>query len=453
MTLQSNRTEASLFVIALFLVVQLVSVLTPPFQSPDEPTHVMRAYLLGRGAIFLGEGKGETGGMVDEGLLDYMKCFLPFIGDYTKKSSRDIPSSCQNIHFTRTEKFVGLANTAVYFPLAYFPQAVALFAGEHLDWRVSRAYYFARILSSVATLAILWWALLLYRAPPACIALFVMPMCIFQLASASLDPVTFALAALVGALFLRGMNRDQTFESVEQAALAFSVLLLAISRIVYVVLIVLLFAISWRRRSLKLLASSLTVALLSTSWIMFVLQNVHELGAHLFFGPSNISSIEIAKFYLYNPLSLVAVFARTFSDGYLLGWHWRSFVGILAWLDTPVDSFVYMAYGVLLPLLVTVPVARRRFQNVDAGNILLAVGAAISLFLIFFLALVGWDLYPAAVIEGVQGRYFYPPLILLAYAITPRLQSLERKLSLFAITLVATASLIDVVIKLKLRFG
>jgi uncharacterized membrane protein len=44
--------------------------------------------------------------------------------------------------------------------------------------------------------------------------------------------------------------------------------------------------------------------------------------------------------------------------------------------------------------------------------------AAGMLFIVFFSVLVTWTPHPAAVIEGVVGRYFLIPGILIAYALT-----------------------------------
>ena len=38
--------------LGLFLITLAVSVLIPPMQSPDEPAHLNRAYLLSKGIIF-----------------------------------------------------------------------------------------------------------------------------------------------------------------------------------------------------------------------------------------------------------------------------------------------------------------------------------------------------------------------------------------------------------------
>ena len=60
-----------MFLAFLLLLVQAMSYLIPPFQSPDEFNHLKRAYLLSKGDIFLKSKDHPTGGNSDPGLLDY----------------------------------------------------------------------------------------------------------------------------------------------------------------------------------------------------------------------------------------------------------------------------------------------------------------------------------------------------------------------------------------------
>ena len=49
--------------IALFCLLSLVySAIVPPFQAPDEMTHVERAYLMGRGQLLLTSQHGSASG-------------------------------------------------------------------------------------------------------------------------------------------------------------------------------------------------------------------------------------------------------------------------------------------------------------------------------------------------------------------------------------------------------
>jgi uncharacterized membrane protein len=449
-----NRTPADQagirvmwFLFSVFVMVQVISWLTPPFQSPDEFNHFKRAYLLSRGSFLLKEMNLETGGMVDEGLLDYMNCFSKIPFDYAQKGDGAIPSKCRDVHFSGTDRFSRLPNTAFYFPVTYAPQAFAVVIGRYTALSVAETYYLARNFALLVTLALMWWAFMFHPPPPPCMALFVLPMSMFQFASASMDAVTFALTAFAAALFIRGMDRARTFDTYMHCSLAGAILLLATSRIAYVSLIIFLLIIYWRRRSWQFLASSFLVSIASMTWILLALKYVHGQAA------AAISSTQIAEYYSHNPLSLAAVFWRTLTNADLLMFYWSSFVGILGWLDTPLDSWVYLSTTALLLALAAVSIVMSRIPRCGDCSVALAAASVISVILIFFLALVGWNPHPAVVIGGIQGRYFYPPAILLAYAGPQRLDSSGRRISWCIVALIAIASITDVVQKLLLRYG
>jgi len=440
--------EAIAFLILMILAARLISLLTPPFQSQDEFNHVKRAYLLSRGAVFITERTIDTGAGIDEGLLAYMNCFkdLPF--NYSQKGGNSTALYCEEIHFTGTERFSELPNTALYFPLAYTPQAIAFIVGRWTNLSVSNTYYLARILVLTATSLILLWAFLLYPPPLASFVILSMPMSLFQFSAASLDSVSFALAALVAALFLAAMDTRHPFAVKSHAALAVSIFILITARLIFIPLIALPIAIYWRRRSWYYLVSASIVTAFAGAWIIFVLRTVH--GSAL--GYQRMPPISEAVYYLSHPIELLSVFWRTFTDPNMIRSYWVSFVGLLGWLDTPLDPWVYFAMTALtiFALLICFGAGQR---SLDAGSVApLAAAAIISLVFLFLFALVSWNSTGTRVIDGVQGRYFYPTAILLAYAFPWQASGPRRRICLWIIALTAGAAMNDVTQKLLSRF-
>jgi hypothetical protein len=70
-----SKRQIKIGLLLLFFFVVCISCFIPPLQSPDEPAHLSRAYLLSKGEIFLGVSDGVTGGKVDSGLLKYLDSF------------------------------------------------------------------------------------------------------------------------------------------------------------------------------------------------------------------------------------------------------------------------------------------------------------------------------------------------------------------------------------------
>lgn len=389
----------------------------PPFQSPDEFAHVKRAYLLSKGEVFLRARDGTTGGDIDTGLLAYMNVFERFPFQYDKKLTDAENRSSKRIVWSEKRQFSGLSNTAVYFPVLYLPQAMAITFGERIGLSVRHTYYFARVLSLAATLGLLWAALLTYPTPLIVIALFAIPMTMFQLGCASLDAITFGMCALTAALFKRGSDVGYSFDARMHLTLFICVLFLATARINLIALTLLPAVLYPMRGSRSYLISSATSLGLSFAWIVFALITVKGMPSR------ELSTIEVANYYLTHPGSLLRIFLNTLGDAEILKSYWAMFIGVLGWLDTPLDSYVYVLFGLLLFILSVVSLRYDKISLFNAGSLSLSCAALVSLAFLFLIELLTWTSYPAKVIDGIQGRYFTPILILLGYSMFGRSMS------------------------------
>lgn len=119
-------------------------------------------------------------------------------------------------------------------------------------------------------------------------------------------------------------------------------------------------------------------------------------------------------------VALAAVFLRTAADWDTQKQYWTMFVGVLGWVDTPLGSADYLVFGILLLGLAAISIQIRKSAFLGQDVLALVAGSVASLFLIFFIQLVSWTPHPAQVIVGVQGRYFYPVLILLGFSLFGR---------------------------------
>ena len=444
-----SRKQAMLLIAGLFILTRIFGSLTPPFQSPDEFNHIKRAYLLSKGVLALGSREGHTGAGIDEGLLAYMDCFQQIPFDYGAKVDSSTVSTCEEIHYTDKRRFSDLSNTAMYFPLLYAPQAVALFFGERAGLTVSNSYYLARLFSSCATLALLMWALIICPVPPAALAIFLMPMCLFQLSSASLDAMTFGTTALAASLFLTGSRREISFNATLHAVLAMCLFLLATSRIIYVAVIPLLLVLYRIRRSPVYVISFAAVLGLSLAWIMFVLTTVHGQGAIT----QATSSSEIIKYYVTHPHAYFGAVFRTLTDPSTVRGYWQMFVGVLGWLDTPIGFFAYLAFAIELLAILMVSNSAVSFRSLTYAHLALVCAAAAALLLLFLVGLSAWTPFPATLIEGIQGRYFYPVALLFLFACsTGHRSGMWITLSFALLALTAASSLELAVPRLLARY-
>jgi uncharacterized membrane protein len=441
---------------ALFLLVTAVSRLIPPFQSPDEFYHLQRAYLLAHGKVILGQSSGMTGGRFDTGLLDYMRNFQDarwFAHDNAQLRALASPQAClaTTIEWSGTSRFERVPNTAVYFPLPYAPQALALLIGERSGLTISKSYHLARLFSLIAALALLWCALIAYPVPPFVLALFVTPMTLVQLGSASLDAVSFATCVLAAALFSRGCDRRCSFGPGLHVALFACLLTLATSRTNLIVLTLLPAILYLTRRERAHVMSSAVLVMLALAWTVFAQRTVNSGNGH-----DPVISRALVYYYTTHLDALLQVLIATITNPDALKAYWQMFVGVTGWAGFEVlgrhsimwvggllDSRVYAAWAVLLPLLAALSLQRRRTRLIAPASLALVIGAMTSCVLLFLIELVTWTPHPATLIAGVQGRYFTPLLILCGFAVfNGEMSPIARRAVLGILLVLTTVSIV-----------
>jgi|GEM_PF-900597 uncharacterized membrane protein/Tfp pilus assembly protein PilF len=432
---------------SLFLIVLSISYLIPPFQSPDEFNHLKRAYLLSQGDVFLHNKDNVTGGYIDSGLLDYMALFVDIPFNYDHRIYSNLLLSAKHVQWSGKRDFSGLPNTALYFPLPYIPQALAFIVGQNSRMTVSNTYYLARFFSLTATLTLLGCALLLYPAPLIVIVAFIIPMSLFQLASASLDSVSFAICVLAASLYMRGVDNKYSFNKFMLYALTVCVFALATSRCNLFLLTLLPGFIYINRRSSSYLLHSAIVFIVALAWIVYSTITVQGIPA------SELSTKGIVFYYLHHPIRFCDVIYATISNKPILISYWQTFVGILGWLDTPLGSDVYVAFAVLLCILAGVSFQRNTACLINWRKGLFIGVTIASGFLVFVVLLAGYTPHPAHVVACVVGRYFTTFFILLCYAIFDRrLSRIEFRLGLIIIFLMLCLSIAGMSSRLLTRY-
>ena len=417
-----QRYFSTLTVAWIFVLGILVSIVVPPFQSPDEFEHITRAYLLGKGNIVLAAPSGQSsGGMVDTGLTRYMDMFspLPFKSE-RKLSSKEI-SEAQEISWTGSEVLRPALGMAYYFPGIYAVHMLGLKFGEWLNLSVDTSYKLCRLFLLFSTCLILFYSFQLYRPPAVVLALLVIPMSLFQFASASLDGIATALAIFIISVCLNAQVTKEAFKSGLFYLAIAAWLLLASSRLQLFSMILLPALLGWTVRRYRYGVIVVLAALAVVVWQVVVLKTIVDGRVSL-----GASSSEILQFYLFDPSKFADVIGNTLGNPQLIKGYFSSFFGILGWLDTPFKDaeYKYLFFITVLVALLSVDYKGLMQQlSARAALLLSSIGAVATIFLAM---LVTWTPHPALYIDGVQGRYFLIPALLIAYALSGQAIWLNR---------------------------
>lgn len=408
----SERTW-KIFTAALFIICFSVSAITPPFQSPDEFDHVKRAYLLASGQLILDTPANQSsGGEIDSGLLAYMHEHMEIPGKRERKINAAETQQSQNIEWSGIEKYSPAPGTGYYFPLIYAPQAIGLALARVLDLSVDSSYRFSRLLALLAAISLILLAFSIYTPAPLAAAMLMIPMSIFQLSSAAIDGVSTAFAILAVSCFLRIAEDEENSKVWHLYTLAIAVALVVSSRMHLLPLILLVGASYFYNKDRRsLIATGILTAFIFT-WIAIAASTTVDLRISL-----GASKSEIGGHYLANPIEFFRIVARTIREPNTLDFYQKSFIGILGWLDAKFEDHVYFYLQGLIVALLAISIAPRDFlREWPTRGVLLACSLA-SFLLVFFAMLVTWSVLPAIYVQGVQGRYFLVPALMLAYAI------------------------------------
>lgn len=125
MVVKASRRYQAILILIFGLAYAL---LIPPFQSPDEPNHFFRAWQVSEGHFFPEKIGNRLGGVLPASLSQVSDSLLflknnPVVARLTHQrflNALSIPLRPENRRFT------DFANTAIYAPTAYFPQAAAI---------------------------------------------------------------------------------------------------------------------------------------------------------------------------------------------------------------------------------------------------------------------------------------------------------------------------------------
>ncbi len=404
-----------LLMLVLFGAGVFFSSIIPPFQSPDEHAHLKRAYLLSKGRIAMETPEGEsTGGYIDTGLNAYMGAYnhIPF--NVNSKVTLDVKEKAAALKWSGEERFGSAPGINYYLPFIYLPQTVGLLIGQWANLTIEQSYYLARYLALLSSLFIVLAAFSIARANAFVLAILSMPLMVFQLVSTSQDGVAVALLILSVSLFVKVTSIDGRHNRKYFYYMVITIFVLVTSRINLLPLLVLPFAATvLTTKSKKEHVFSVLIACLTIGWIIYALNTTVDNRVTI-----GSSTKEIIIFYLQHPFSFVAVLYETLSSKQLLTFYTASFVGVLGWLDTKIGSH---SISIILYALVLVFIASISWAEIKAEmakRLILIFVATTSFLLTFFLLLITWTEHPATTIAGVQGRYLWGPVLLLAYGLT-----------------------------------
>jgi uncharacterized membrane protein len=186
------------------------------------------------------------------------------------------------------------------------------------------------------------------------------------------------------------------------------------------VLLLIVSAVFYMRRPLYLLWIGFAAAFV-LGWQVVMMKTIVDGRVKL-----GASSGEIVLHYVQNPLALVEVISATLTNGDRMRGFFSSFFGLLGWLDTPFKGREYIYLLAMVVAILVLSVNLKGAWQAWRRTILLLIVALAAIGIVFFAMLVTWTPHPASLIDGVQGRYFLIPAVIISYALTTNSEPQSR---------------------------
>jgi uncharacterized membrane protein len=404
----------------------------PLGNTPDESTHMARAYEIAHGRIIAGKTDGIVGMEMPVSLMD------PIARTGEGEDVRGQPTVKltfrEGVRFwsspplDRTNRgFRPTEGTATYFAISYIPQAIAVAIGESVCAPVGVIYLLAKIFALIVHQILGFWTIRLWPIKPwAMAAIQLLPMMVAGSVTPGADPMTLSVAGLLAAAVFRLRLTPAGPRLGPWAVLGLGALgaACALTKPVMALFPVLFWMIPRTRLSRRwawaervgLIGGPIAIGAI---WLVF--------SSTLVGGQSAANGQDMSgqvAFLMSHPLAAVLVFIRTWYTDFSVQ-ALRSMAGIFGWMDTGLPtSWVICVFIAICGYLVCY---HRRSPQLDArSRVFLAAWTALFVYGTFMALYVGWTPVGMRHIEGVQGRYLLPALFL-ALPIVPNLARLRDR--------------------------
>jgi uncharacterized membrane protein len=410
--LTKKYNPEKIFVYLAFFFGILLLTITPPFQVPDEPAHLYRAYQISE-FTFKGEKiNNQAGGYIPSELIRMTKDLtgqIPFHPENKASPEKNISYLSLRSDLKPVE-FIDFKNTVLYSPLIYIPQSTGVAIARLLNLPPVWMLYLGRFFNLSAFVLIVFFAIKTIPFYKWGIVLFaLMPMTLAQVSSLSADSMTIALSFLLFALILRcALVNEKPTDKNDIITIAVISFILGMSKSAYILLpflVVMIPSEKFPTRS-KYYLSLIAVIFCSLCGLFvwsFIVRTIYVPAFDY------VKPFEQLLLILKHPVSFLSALSASIDK-----WFVWSFFGILGWTDTPVPKIIVPGYILILIIYALFeknkPVMVSAFQKTIAGTILLSTSLMIAVMIYLT-----WNKVGAGTIVGLQGRYFIPvaPLFLL----------------------------------------
>ncbi len=370
---------------------------------PDERNHFLRAYEITQGKFISNQ---ESSGYFPKEIDEYFY-------NWQKLESYKYDKYVKNIFNANTGELseCSFPNTSLYSPVCYIPQTIGISIGRIFNLPILITAYLARLCNLICFTIIMYFAIKLipfYKR--ALIFITLLPITLQEAASLSADSLTIAISIffisyIMNLIFLK----NEKLHTKEYIILLATIMIVSLSKIVYVPLILLLVLIpsdrfkNGRDKYRKLAFLVVITLLINLIWLGISSSHLSEIR-------EGVNEKEQVKYIITNPIKYCKTLFKTICENFDFYIN-----GISGQMLESYDITLAKGYtfGALI-LITAICVTENSIYKLNNKQKIIIMFTFLSIILLIFTALyIQWTPLKNTIVEGIQGRYFIPILMLL----------------------------------------
>ena len=377
------------------------SIIIPMWGTPDEPTHYLRANEISHGHLISLKEDNRVGNYLPENTHEIYEL------DVFNIKYADIISKL-GIKESKEYSFHGFANTALYSYVCYLPQSIGILIGRGLRLPMILGAYLGRLFNFMTWLFIIYMAIKYIPYGKRIVFMIAfLPMQLQEAISLSPDCLINSLSIGLIAYVIYHMSKNKKLDMKDYLLGSMITIIISLLKIVYLPLCLLVLLIpkerfnSTKDKYIKIGILAAICVIVNLIWLKI------SSGFLIEFNEGVDSSLQVSGI-LSNPLNYIRIILHTYRLSSFL--YLKQMLGsILGWYNIGTSGLMLLIYFFVM-LYVSFKekkVELKKYSKMMFIFIMITIVVLISTSLYVQWTPVG---YPE--IQGIQGRYFLPILLL-----------------------------------------
>lgn len=406
-----EKTQISKIFLIIAIPIGFLYIIAFPISTiPDETAHFCRSYEISCGYLVSEKDINGVGGR------DLPKSIPDIMFNSNTDNLAQYYKNVFKVSNSEETTYIGFSNTSLYSFVCYLPQAIGIFITRLFTDKLILMAYGGRIINFLVFTILIYHSLKIIPCKKTVFIIIAFLPIVFQEAiSLSPDALTIAISFfLISYILNLRYVKDENYKLklYDYAILTISIIVMSLCKIVYIPLCILLFLIpkekygSAKRKNIfnaVLISSAIIINLL---WLVFSSRYLVEFN-------EGVNTPNQVKFVLGNIPTYIGIIIRTI-ELYLQNFIDNIVGGSISLMNIELSKVLRNI--TLFLLLITIFTDNAKNYKIDRNTkivFLLVFGCIIGL--IFTSLYVQWTPVESNIINGVQGRYFIPIILLIPF--------------------------------------